>query len=158
MTKGNLILLKGSRNVGKTGVAVSVIRQFLSENPNAKAVYVGMNAKGKEVQEKIASDRLMCIGVTDDLSASSYLAPQVALRAVAQTKDCLFVFDDVLAHQNKERSLFDLADQPFSPINILNEVAENTGTFRNERQVTSIIIADCNGGQLIHQQDEDKII
>jgi len=47
-------------------------------------------------------------------------------------------------------SLFDLADQPFSPINILNEVAENTGTFRDGRQVTSLIIADINGGQLVH--------
>ena len=75
MTKGNLILLKGSRNVGKTSVSVSAIRQFLSQNPNAKAVYVGMNAKGKEVQQRVNSDRLMCIGVTDDSSASYYLAP-----------------------------------------------------------------------------------
>lgn len=68
------------------------------------------------------------------------------------------MFDDVLAHKNKEISVFDLADQPFSPINILNEVAENTGTFKDGRQITSLIIADCNGGQLVHQQDEDKII
>jgi hypothetical protein len=77
---------------------------------------------------------------------------------VAQTKECLFVFDDVLAHKNKEISVFDLADQPFSPVNILNEVAENTGTFKDGRQITSLIIADCNGGQLVYQQDEDKII
>lgn len=57
-----------------------------------------MNAKGRDVQQRVGSDRLMCIGVTDDSSASYYLAPQVALRTVAQTKECLFVFDDVLAH------------------------------------------------------------
>jgi hypothetical protein len=34
-----------------------------------------MNAKGKEVQQRVNSDRLMCIGVTDDSSASYYLAP-----------------------------------------------------------------------------------
>ena len=100
----------------------------------------------------------MCIGVVDDTSASYYLAPQIALRAAAQATKCLFIFDDVLLHQNKEKTVFDLADQPFSPINILNEIAENTGTFRDGRQMTSIIIADCEGGQITFQQDEDKII
>jgi hypothetical protein len=33
------------------------------------------------------------------------------------------VFDDVLLHQMKERLVYDIADQPFSPINIINEVA-----------------------------------
>ncbi len=45
MTKGNLVLLKGERNTGKTSLAVSVIKNFLAE-PNTKAVYVGMSKHG----------------------------------------------------------------------------------------------------------------
>lgn len=32
MTKGNLIMLKGERNTGKTSVALGIIKQFLKEN------------------------------------------------------------------------------------------------------------------------------
>lgn len=44
-------------------------------------------------------------------------------------KNILFIFDDVLLHHFKERHVFDLASQPFSPINIYNEIMENTGVF-----------------------------
>jgi len=33
----------------------------------------------------------------------------------------------------KERLVYDIADQPFSPINIINEIASQTGTFKNGR-------------------------
>lgn len=50
MTKGNLIVLKGHRNTGKTQFAASVIKNFVTENPgHNKAVYVGMSSHGREI-------------------------------------------------------------------------------------------------------------
>lgn len=49
MTKGNLIVMKGERNTGKTQVAVDTIKQFLSESPENKCVYVGMSHHGKDI-------------------------------------------------------------------------------------------------------------
>ena len=40
----------------------------------------------------------MCVGVESDDAAAYYLAPHSAIRAVSETKNCLFVFDDVLLH------------------------------------------------------------
>jgi hypothetical protein len=72
----------------------------------------------------------MTFGVTDDSAASYYLAPQLALKVAAQEKRALFIFDDALLHQTIERSIYDLADQPFSPINIFNNISDLTGTFK----------------------------
>jgi hypothetical protein len=44
-------------------------------------------------------------------------------------RNVLFVFDDVLLHHFKERHIFDLANQPFSPVNIYNHLMENSGVF-----------------------------
>jgi KaiC/GvpD/RAD55 family RecA-like ATPase len=49
LTKGNLILLKGERNTGKTTLATSIISNFLKESSENKVVYVGMSSHGKEV-------------------------------------------------------------------------------------------------------------
>jgi F0F1-type ATP synthase alpha subunit len=50
MTKGNLIVLKGHRNTGKTQFAASLIKNFVNENPgHNKAVYVGMSSHGREI-------------------------------------------------------------------------------------------------------------
>jgi hypothetical protein len=35
-------------------------------------------------------------------------------------RNLLFVFDDVLLHYFKEKHIFDLASQPFAPVNIYN--------------------------------------
>jgi len=66
LTKGNLVMLKGERNTGKTLLAADIISNFISENPSNKAVYVGMNAKGRDIQTLVSSDQLMTIGVDDD--------------------------------------------------------------------------------------------
>ena len=42
MTKGNMIMLKGPSNSGKTTFAFSTIDAFLKEDPSHKAVYVGL--------------------------------------------------------------------------------------------------------------------
>jgi hypothetical protein len=43
MAKGNLIVLKGQRNQGKSMLALSTIKQFIAENPSNHAIYVGMS-------------------------------------------------------------------------------------------------------------------
>ena len=97
MTKGNLIMLKGERNTGKTSLAMNIIQNYLKEG-QGKVVYVGMSHHGKEISETIKSDDLITIGVDDESQASFVLSPQVALRVAAQQKRCLLVFDDVLLH------------------------------------------------------------
>jgi len=66
LTKGNLILLKGERNTGKTQVAADIISNFIAEGADNRVVYVGMSAKGRDVQTRVASDQLMTIGVDDE--------------------------------------------------------------------------------------------
>ena len=140
-------------------MAFSIIKNFLDKSgSDAKVVYVGMSQKGKELKEKIHSQNLLTIGVEDDLQAAYVLAPNLALRVAAEQKKCLLVFDDVLLHQMKERLVYDIAEQPFSPINIINEIASQTGTFKSGRQLTSILIADTNGNTLTFQRDEDLLM
>jgi F0F1-type ATP synthase alpha subunit len=110
MTKGNFILMKGNRSVGKTTMTESIIKKFLAEDSESKVVYVGMSTKGKEISEHIQSDRLMTFGVSEDSSASYYLAPHLALKVAVEEKKVLFILDDALLHQTKERSIFDLAE------------------------------------------------
>jgi hypothetical protein len=43
MVQGNLIVFKGERNLGKSRTAFSVIGQFLKENKNNRAIYVGLS-------------------------------------------------------------------------------------------------------------------
>jgi len=54
--------------------------------------------------------------------------------------------------------VYDLAFQPFSPVNIINEIAARTGTFKGGKQLTSIILADVEGGSIHFQGDEDKFM
>lgn len=71
----------------------------------------------------------------------------------------LFVFDDVLLHHFKERHIFDLASQPFSPINIVNEIMENTGVFKNKNTtVTSILIVDTDSTSIMFKKDEQNFV
>ena len=42
MTKGNLIMLKGPSNSGKTRFAFQTIDAFLKEDASHRAVYVGL--------------------------------------------------------------------------------------------------------------------
>jgi hypothetical protein len=46
-----------------------------------------------------------------------------------EKRNLLFVFDDAILYYFKERHIFDLANQPFAPYNIFNEIMENTGVF-----------------------------
>ena len=67
----------------------------------------------------------------------------------------MFVFDDVLLHHFKERSLFDLATQPFAPINLVNEIMENTGMFcEADTSMTSIFIVDKESSSMMFRKDE----
>jgi hypothetical protein len=59
-----------------------------------------------------------------------------------------------MLHKMKETMVYDLDNQPFSPINIINEIAAHTGTFK-QKQLTSILIVDHNSNQLTFQRDED---
>jgi len=103
LTKGNLVLVKGKRSVGKTELTKNVIQTFLKTDPNAKAIYVSMQHVNQKNDKNFIDDmepdmknRVMVIGVDSEGMASSYLAPQVALKVALKEKNVLLVFDDVL--------------------------------------------------------------
>jgi len=73
-------------------------------------------------------------------NAEYFLLPKVALQTAqsflrdkpiddGKKRNLLFVFDDAILYHFKERHIFDLANQPFAPYNIFNELMENTGVF-----------------------------
>ena len=70
-------------------------------------------------------------------NAEYYMLPQLGLQIAQQhlkentseKQNLLLVFDDVILHHFKERSIFDLANQPFAPVNIYNQIFENIGVF-----------------------------
>jgi hypothetical protein len=49
--------------------------------------------------------------------------------------------------------VFDNANQPFSPVNILNELMENTGIFNNH-EMTTFVNFDSESSSLMFQIDE----
>lgn len=105
----------------------------------------------------------MALGVsTSSLLPSSdadyFLAPFAGLRAACSQEKVILVFDDILVHKMKETQIYDLASQPFSPFNIINEISDHTGSFANGRTVTSVLILDTSANQLQFQKDEDAII
>ena len=54
----------------------------------------------------------------------------------------------VITHKLKENFVFDLANQPFSPFNIVNELFDHTGCFSDGRVVSTIVLADTEANQL----------
>ena len=106
--------------------------------------------------------RAMAIGVNTTSAATTdadfILAPQAALKASSDHDKVLLVFDDVLLHKFKEKHIYELANQPFAPINIVNEIMEHTGCFTNGRTVTSIVVMDTETNQLQFQKDEDALL
>ena len=80
--------------------------------------------------------------------ADYILAPHAGLKAAAKHKKVLLVFDDVLLHKFKEKHVYDLASQPFSPHNIINEISDHTGAFADGRTLTTMVIADTSANQL----------
>ena len=106
-------------------------------------------------------DQVISIGIDSKVSYSEadYLfAPKAAISAASQCKKALVIYDDVLVQQFKERYIFGLANQPFNPVNFINELFEQTGIFKDGREVTSIVIADVEGNTLQLQKDEDNLI
>jgi len=58
-------------------------------------------------------------------------------------------------HYFKERSIFDLANQPFAPFNIYNEIMENTGVFADKGiSMTSLFLIDKDSTSLTFKKDE----
>ena len=80
--------------------------------------------------------------------AEYILAPQVGLKLAQGCEKVLVVFDDVLLHQFKEQHVYHLADQPFSNTQIINHLVDNTGIFKDGREVTSILIVDTGSNTL----------
>ncbi len=63
-----------------------------------------------------------------------------------------------MLHHFKERHVYDLASQPFSPINIYNEIMENTGVFKSKNaSMTSICIVDSGSTSMTFERDEQLL-
>ena len=65
------------------------------------------------------------------------------------------MFDDAILYHFKERSIFDLANQPFAPYNIFNEIMENTGVFLDKGySMTSLVLVDKESTSMMFKKDE----
>jgi hypothetical protein len=70
-------------------------------------------------------------------------------------RNLLFVFDDAILYHFKERHIFDLANQPFAPYNIFNELMENSGVFLDKNiSMTSLVLADRDSSSIMFKKDE----
>lgn len=65
--------------------------------------------------------------------AEYILAPHTGLKLADRCEKVLLVFDDVILHQFKERSVYALANQPFADQQILNHLMESSGSFKDGR-------------------------
>jgi hypothetical protein len=53
-----------------------------------------------------------------------------------------------MEHHLKETFIFDQASQPFSPVNMMNELMENTGDFQNY-EMTSLVLLHSESTSLM---------
>lgn len=65
----------------------------------------------------------------------------------------LFIFEDTILHHLKEQTIYDLANQPFAPTNILHELMENTGIFKNY-EMTTLVSFDSDSSSMMFKKDE----
>jgi F0F1-type ATP synthase alpha subunit len=87
LTQGNVILFKGHKNLGKTRLAVNTIHQFLQQDENNRAIYVGMSKNNSvkafdalPVQYQSRAAFITVGGEDTTISNAEYhLAPKVAL-------------------------------------------------------------------------------
>lgn len=54
------------------------------------------------------------------------------------------MIDDIIRLKFKETQIMNLADQPFSPFNLANEIHARTGVFSDGREVSSLVLVDEN--------------
>ncbi len=102
-------------------------------------------------------------------SAEYFLLPKIALQTAQSylrsktggpeaKRNLLFVFDDAILYHFKEKYIFDLANQPFAPYNIFNEIMENTGVFLNQGySMTSVVLVDKDSSSMMFKKDEQTI-
>lgn len=75
-----------------------------------------------------------------------------------QKRNLLFIFDDAILYHFKERHIFDLANQPFAPYNIFNEIMENTGVFLDKSySMTSLVLMDKDSSSMMFKKDEQNL-
>lgn len=93
------------------------------------------------------------------MDAETYLAPLLALKLVdkivasSSQANILLVIDDVVQHHFREHKVFNLADQPFSSVNLINEVYQKTGVF-DKYTLTSMLLFDHDSSSLMFKADE----
>ena len=62
--------------------------------------------------------------------------------------------NDLMLHQFKEKEIYDMAKQPFSPVNIANEIQTMSGINPNY-ELTSICMLDTEISSLMFKLDEN---
>lgn len=89
-------------------------------------------------------------------TAQSYLRDKPVQEG--KKRNLLFVFDDAILYHFKERHIFDLANQPFAPYNIFNELMENTGVFLDQGySMTTLVLVDKDSSSMMFKKDEQTI-
>ena len=76
-----------------------------------------------------------------------------SLIAEGKNPNLLLVVDDIVQHLFTEKKVYDLANQPFSPLNLSNEIHAKTGIFSNY-SLTSLVLFDSDTSSLMFKLDE----
>ena len=83
-----------------------------------------------------------------------FLTPIIGLKLIEelisdsnQSQNLLIVLDDVMQHHFMEKAVFEKANQPFSPVNIINELYQRSGIFDQYQMTTLLMLDNANVGE-----------
>jgi len=154
LAKGNFIVFQGNVNTGKTHLAAQTAINFIknsvfdkTDRPK-KVIYCNVNINEtntlfKDLQDADCLDDVIGFSVSSKQPSSYYFAPFSALAYAnylkSQGTDVLLIFDDLVEHYTKEMLIFSTVNQPFGPLNIVNELYASTGNFE-KGSLTTIMV------------------
>lgn len=136
LTIGNFVVFKGHKQSSGKGLAIQgAIKSFLERKPEGRVIHVSLQAQTAEaIIQNVSADlreRIALITAVDDNRAnegSQFLTPLIGLNFAQRHLDngtpLLFVFEDVLLHNIREKQVFLKAKQQQAPINVINELYE----------------------------------
>jgi len=89
-------------------------------------------------------DDVIGFSVSSKQTSSYYFAPFSALAYAnylkSQGTDVLLIFDDLVEHYTKEMLIFNTVNQPFGPLNIVNELFASTGNYEKGSLTTIMVL------------------
>jgi hypothetical protein len=152
-----MVVFKGSSIAsGKILAAQGAVQSFLEENDNNKAIYISLsNKSGSSFMNSITNKSQLSVITSDHSNTNEveqFLTPIIGLKLIEElisqgSQNLLIVLDDVMQHHFMEKAVFEKANQPFSPVNIINELYQRSGIFDQYEMTTLVMLDNANVGE-----------